>query len=75
VENISASKLRPKKTDFSIDKTQENALYTTPQSVKQEVNTVEKENKYRFWVYSQARAHKTAKGDENEEMSIFKKPI
>jgi hypothetical protein len=39
------------------------------------LNAGEKENKYRCRVYSQARAQKSARADENEEVNIFKKPI
>jgi hypothetical protein len=75
VENTSCKKFRLKKGEFSIDRSEENSMYCTPQSVKNDPTGGEKENKYRFRLYSQARAQKHIKIDENEEVSIFKKPI
>ena len=74
-ENLSCKKFALKKGDFSIDRTEVNPKYCTPQTIKNDCNGGEKQNKYRFRLFSQARNQKQMKLDQNEEISIFKKPI
>lgn len=47
-----------------MDKYDENHMYLTPQTAKVDYNTGEKENKYRFRLYSQARTQKINKVEE-----------
>jgi hypothetical protein len=65
VDNYSTSKYYTRKGDISIDRYDENPMYCTPQSVKNDGEGVEKENKYRFRLYSQARSQKNHKAEDN----------
>ena len=75
VENYSCKKFASKKGEFSIDRSEENPKYCTPQTIKNDCNGGEKENKYRFRMFLQARTQKQMKFDQNEEICTFKKPI
>lgn len=63
-DNHSTSKYRTKKGEQSVDRYDENLMYLTPQSNKVDYNAGEKENKYRFRLYSQARTQKIHRVEE-----------
>lgn len=75
VDNHSTSKYRPRKGDKNVDIYDENQMYLTPQSNKADYNAGEKENKFRFRLYSQARTQKINRVEEVEEQGNFKKPL
>lgn len=54
---------------------EENNLYCTPQTIKHNASSIEKENKYRFRVFSQNRSKKNESMEEIEDCQNFKKPI
>jgi hypothetical protein len=54
---------------------QENNLFCTPQTIKHNGSSIEKENKYRFRVFSQNRPKKNERMEDIEECQSFKKPI
>lgn len=43
--------------------------------MKQNASSIEKENKYRFRVFSQNRSKKNERMEEIEDLQSFKKPI